>query len=87
MKAVFSLLKVSYLGYNAFCIYVLATCQILNKKQKQAGFIFIWLIPFLWYVLYRSLTSDKIGTMTKEKREELIIRDTSWGENEAGGYY
>ena len=52
---------------------------ILTKKQKIIHSFLIWLIPFLWYILFRKLIFHRLNTMNKNKRDKLIKIRKYWG--------
>ncbi len=58
--------------------------NILSKKQKLINSILIWIIPFLWFLLIKSLTNFKSEAMTKTKREELNKKSGGFTESGTG---
>jgi hypothetical protein len=40
----------------------------------------IWVIPFLWYYLFKDFIVSKTETMTKDRRDQLLKK-------KSGGFY
>lgn len=57
----------------------------LNKNQKVLNSIFLWLIPFLWGLLVKTILKDGAsGTVTKDKRK---VKSSHYYESNMGGLY
>jgi len=53
---------------------------VLSNNKKIFHSIMIWIIPFLWYYLFKDFIISKTETMTKDKRDKLLKK-------ESGGFY
>lgn len=76
-----------------FLIYIYKTSKmyktiqksiILSDRGKLIHSIMIWLIPFLWYALFKDLIEHKSRTMTKRRREKLSKGKGSFYESRKG---
>ena len=57
-----------------FILSVISTRMIiksylLDSTKKKINIILTWTIPFLWFLIVRSITKVSSGTMTKDKRK------------------
>jgi len=49
---------------------VIFTSLVLNEKQKFSHCILVWLIPFLWFYMFKDFYANTNNTMTKDIRDK-----------------
>jgi len=63
---------------------VIFTSLVLNKKQKFLHCILVWLIPFLWFYMFKDNYSNTNNTMTKDIRDKMNAKLGGFTESNTG---
>jgi hypothetical protein len=74
-----------------FAIKFKKTPTIFTPKQKQFHSIMIWVIPFLWIILLKSLLKPTPGShhYPRKKGDDGFYESGagSWGDSDSGGHH
>lgn len=94
------LLSSVFIGFIIYLIYTIRYANIFSKntifegKRKKLHLILIWVIPFVWIMLLKSILKRTPGShefQDKKDKEEFTDNTSSWvmtvsnGQNNSGG--
>lgn len=71
----FILLCVFYVAYTINAQIRIIRSAGLAKNKKIINSILIWLIPFIWFFLFKDLILSDNRTITKNERDRLLRKD------------
>lgn len=63
---------------------VIYTSLVLNKTQKILHCILTWLIPFLWFYMFKDFYANTNNTMTKDIRDKMNGKSGGFTESNIG---
>jgi|GEM_PF-2371349 len=64
-------LFITYLVYTIYAQYKILKSVGLDNRKKILNSVMIWLVPFIWYFLFKELIFSDQTVMTKKKRDGL----------------
>jgi len=68
-------LIIAYFAYTSYAQVKILKSIKLDSKRKLLNSVMIWIIPFIWYSLFKGLIISDNQILTKKKRDRLIRKD------------
>lgn len=63
---------------------VIYTSFHLNNKQKIVHCVMVWLLPFVWYYLFKDIYTHTNAAMTKDVRDKMNAKQGGFTESNTG---
>lgn len=90
MVILYGIAIVFFISIYVYCtihwMHTIRNSMNLPYRSKVIHSICVWLIPFLWYYLFRGFIESKYEVMTKHTRDELDKKRGGFTESNKGIY-